>query len=218
MLDGAFPFHLALPTAAWTAFPDDLPGSLARRTRPRNAEETLLVTQLPAPAAGLAGGHSAPRLRAGAVARLAELQPRELDLGDHTGSRFLEGERHVVPEIAAPLRSAAAPSSSATEDVFEAKKIAQNVLEVLEDRGVNPAGLKAHPRQSGVAVPVVHFALLWIAQHAVSFRGVAKTSLGFPLVRRIAVGVPLQRCLPVRGLDFFLRRRAAYAQHLVEVP
>jgi hypothetical protein len=74
-------------------------------------------------------------------------------------------------------------------------------VEVLEDR---PAEIHTPARagETGMAVGVVDLALLRVAEDTISFRAFAKFGFRFGFIFRMAVRVPLQRALAVRGLDF----------------
>ncbi len=73
-------------------------------------------------------------------------------------------------------------------------------MKVLEDGAVE-VGSGACARQAGVAVGVINLALLLIAQDAIGFCALAEFYFGFLFVFGVAVGMPLQRALAVRGLD-----------------
>src|SRR5271157_6343815 len=165
-----------LSVALRTAFLDDLPGALAIGTRAVHGEKSLLIDQLPAPAASLASDNPGALFRARAVARFAILHPRHANLGGDAHGRFVEGQRHVVAQVIAALDSAA-PTAAATrcaEEVLEAEKVAENIVEILEDGAVKPT-LRAGARQARVAVGVVNLALLRVAEDAVSLGAFPKT-------------------------------------------
>src|SRR2546425_2824398 len=65
-------------------------------SRARNGKKSLLIGQLTAAGARLAGLNARALLRAGALACLAVFLARQLDLGGHPRGRFFERERHVV--------------------------------------------------------------------------------------------------------------------------
>src|SRR5208282_2013859 len=104
----------------------------------------------------------------------------------------------------------------AAEHIVHAEKIAENILEVREDRLVE-IGLEAAIAEARVAVTVVDLALLRIGENAVGLRRAAKILLGFVLVFRIAVRVMLQREFAIGGLDLIARSIALDAENFVVV-
>src|SRR6266550_7604185 len=100
-LNGLFALEASLTAALHTPLLHNLSCALARWTRARDGKKSLLIGQLPAAGARLAG------LRARAVACLAVFLARQLDLGGHPGGRFFKRERHVVSQIGPALRSSA---------------------------------------------------------------------------------------------------------------
>jgi hypothetical protein len=122
--------------------------------------------------------------------------------------RFLEAEVEVVAQVGAAPRA----STPAAERVPEAEKVAQDVPEVREDRGIE-AGRSAEP---GVAVGVVTLPLLGVAEDAVRLRRLLEPVLGF-LVAGVPVGMVLEGQLPVGRLDLGVRRVPRHAKDLVVV-
>src|SRR5580658_9716984 len=131
-LDRFFAFDAALASAIGAAFFDDLSGALACGAGARDGEETLLVGELAATAAGLAGDDAGALLRAGAVAGFAIFLARKLDFCGDASGRFFEGKRHVITQIGAALLATAGAAAASTEKILEAEEIAENVVKIAE--------------------------------------------------------------------------------------
>src|SRR5208282_3329907 len=217
-LDVVLAFHAPLAAAFEAAFLDDLTRALAIRACAVHGEKSLLVDQLAAPAARLAIHNAGALFRAGAVARFAVLHARHTNLGGDAHGRFVEGQRHVITQVVATLH-AAAPATTATrgaKEILETEKVAENIVEVLEDGAVKSA-LRARARQARMAVSIVNLALLRVAEDAVGFRGFAEIVFGHFLVIRVAVGMPLHRGFAISGLDLVDRSCLRQAQNFVIV-
>src|SRR5712691_1204403 len=217
-LNGLFAFEASLPAALRATLAHNLTRALARRACSRDGEESLLICQLTAAGARLAGLNASSLFRARAVARLAVFLARQLDFGGHARGGLFERERHVVSQIGPALRAAAPAAPAApSKQVLEAKKIAEDVVEILEDGAVKSlAGAAAG--KARVTVGVVDLPLLRITQHAVGFGAFAKLYFRFGFVFRTAVRMPFQSRLAVGGLDLVHRRRSCHAQNFVVIP
>src|SRR6185437_9984236 len=208
----------SLPTALLASLAHHLPTSLARRARPRNRKESLLVRHLAAPAARAARDHPATWLRASSVAQLAILKPVQLDRRRYARRGLFKAQRQVITQIRATLTALRTPAPSATsaKRAFKSKKVAQNVLKLFKDRRIEPAArLKAAAIQSRMSIAIVNRALLRIGQHTISVRALPKLLLGLFLVLGIAIRMPLQRRFPIRRLDLLRRRLARHAQDFI---
>ena len=205
-LDGLLAFEAALSAAFRATLADDLSRALASGAGSRNGEESLLVGQLAAAGAGLASNDASALLRARAVAGFAEFLPRQLDFGRHTSSSFFKRQRHVIAQVSAALRAGAPAASAAAEEIFEAEKIAEDVVEILED-GIVKTLAHSCAGKTCVTVGVVDLALLRIAEDAIGFGAFAEFRLRFGFVFRIAIRMPFQRGFAVGGFDFIDRRR-----------
>src|SRR5579875_490868 len=129
---------------------------------------------------------------------------------------FLECQRNVVAEIGAALPARAAPAPArAAERLVEAEKIAENVLELVENRGIESADIKSTAAETGAAVAIVNGALLLVRKDAVRLAALPEFLLGELLVLGIAVRMPLQRSFAVRGLDLLRRRVPLHAENFV---
>src|SRR5260370_17711725 len=196
-INGAFALESSLAAAIRAAFPNHLSGALALRTRARDRKEALLVNELPAPAALLAGADTCAGFRAGPVARFAELQARDFDFGGDAAGGLFEGKRHVIAQIGSALRAiAAAPGASATEKIFESEEVPKNILKILENAAVKST-FEADSGNPCVAEAVIGLALRLVAQHAIRLGRFAEFFFGVRLVLRVAVGMPLHRRLAI---------------------
>src|SRR2546423_1756165 len=100
-------------------YPRELRGSrpLVRASEPlRDREESLLEADLPIAVARCTCGRPGTFLRAAAVAFVARLMTRNLDLRGLAECGFLEGEIEVVPEIGAPADAVSA-TAARSEDI-----------------------------------------------------------------------------------------------------
>src|SRR5438445_10526055 len=217
-LDGLFALEASLTAAGRATLFTTLSRGLARRACPRDSEKSLRVTQLATATAGLASLNAGAFFRACAVASLAVFLARQLDLGSHSRGGFLERERHVVAQVGSALCSATpATAAASSKQILEAKKISENVVEILEDGAVETL-TGACAGKSRVTVGVVNLSLLSVAQDAVSFGALAELHFRLGFVFRIAVRMPLQRRLAVGRFDFVDRCRSRNAQDFVVIP
>src|SRR6266403_3974931 len=215
-LNGLFALKASLTAALHAPLLHNLSRALTCWTRARDGKKSLLIGQLPATGARLAGLNARALFRPRAVAGLAVFLPRQLDLGGHTRGRFFERERHVVSQIGPTLSAAASTPSTASKEILEAEEISENVVEILEDGVVK--SLPAYTGKTCMTVRVVNLPLLYIAQHAVRFGAFAELYFRLRFVFRIAVRVPFQRRLTVRRFNLLDRRRPRHAQHFVVIP
>src|SRR6266403_2972773 len=157
-LNGLFALEASLSAALQAPLLHNLSRALARWTRARDGKKSLLIGQLPAASARLAGLNARALFRARAIACLAVFLPRQLDLGGHTRGRFFERERHVVSQIGPTLSAAASTPSTASKEILEAEEISENVVEILEDGVVK--SLPAYTGKPCMTVRVVNLPLL----------------------------------------------------------
>src|SRR6185437_11093815 len=120
----------------------------------------------------------------------------------------------IGPAMAA--RAPPAPAATpAAESALESEKIAEYVLKLLEDRGVETACVEASAAQSRMAVMVVDGALLRVGKNGIRFGGFPEIVLGFLLIFRIAIRMPPQSGLAIRGFDLLRARSASHRQDFV---
>src|ERR1700694_2964345 len=216
-LNGLFALEASLTAALHAPLLHNLSRTLARWTRARDGKKSLLIGQLPAAGARLAGLNARTLFRARAVAGLAVFLARQFDLGAHTRGRFFKRERHVVSQIGPALRAAASTPTTASKQILEPEEISENVVEILEDGVVKPL-TPGYAGKPCVTVRVVKLPLLGIAQHAVRFGAFAELYLRLRFVFRIAVRMHFQSRFAVRGFNLLDRRRSRHAQHFVVIP
>src|SRR6266567_1499691 len=216
-VDGSLAQNPAFALALRARIGDDAPRALAGRTGTSNAEKSLLITNLTAPAARTASGWPLARRRTGTVALLASLVAAHRNPRLRAEERFLKLQRQVFPEISAALHPAASASSAATtEHVAEAEKFSEDIAEVLKHRGIKARALPRTAAQSCVAIAVINGALVRVGEHGVGFADFLEFVFRVRIIG-IAVRMKLQRQLAVGALELLLRDRAGHAQHFVVV-
>src|SRR5262249_10587193 len=141
--------------------------TLTRRTRPADSKKSLLIVQLAAAFARFAGGHAGARLRAGALAKRAQILPRNPNLRRQAERSLFKRQPHVVTQIRAALRTPSRPAR-ASENFLEAEEIPENILKFFVD--VLVEACSAFARNSGVAKSIVGAAFTRIGQNRVGFR------------------------------------------------
>src|SRR5580693_3298429 len=125
----AFALDAPQPAAAYASILDRLPRSLASRASPRDGKKSLRVSHLPTPAARMTSSHARAGFRARALASLAQLVPRQLNLAGDARRSLFERKRHVVTQIRAalpPRRATPAAPPPAAQHFVKTKKIAEN--------------------------------------------------------------------------------------------
>src|SRR5262249_52992609 len=150
-------------------------------------------------------------LCAGSVARLAKLQPRYFDFRCNAGRRLFKGERHVVAQVSATLRTRTTPAAAA-ENILETEKVPQDVVKVLENRVEIRRSGCAHAGQACMSVCVIDLPFLGVAQNAVGLRALTELRFGLFFVGGIAVWMPFQRRFAVSRLNLLDRGRPRHAQ------
>jgi len=192
----------------------------ARRHRHELAEQRALhLADLAGAAAVGTGGGAGSRLRAAAAARVARVHALQPDLLRDAFRDLLETELQADLEVL-PLTGGPPPSAAEPEDVLHPAEVAheraQGVgeIEVLEPEAGTPGPEAAVG--GGVPEPVVARALVLVVEDLVGLRGLLELLLGLG-ISRIAVGVELQRLLPVGLLDLVGGRGLLDAEDLVVV-
>src|SRR5262249_42638905 len=118
--DDFFALDAALPAAIGAALFDDLASALASGASAGAGEESLLIRERAAAAAGLAGNDASSLFCAGAVAGFAVFLAWKFNFRGDAGGGFFKGKRHVVAQIGAALRALApAAATAARENVVE---------------------------------------------------------------------------------------------------
>jgi hypothetical protein len=130
---------------------------------------------------------------------------------------LLKLQCQIFAEIGAALNTAATSSAATTaEHVAEAKKFAEDVAEILEDRRIEAATLPCAASESGMPVAVIGGALVGVGEHGVGFADFLESFFRVRIVG-IAVRVKLQRKLAIGALELDVGNRAAYAQDLIVI-
>ncbi len=207
--------HAALALALGAGVGDDIARPLASGTSAGDAEEALLIANLPAPGTRLARGWTFSRCRAGAVTGFTGFVTPHGHGGLRAEKCFFKFQRQVLAQIRAALHAAALASSTAAKHVVDAKKFAENVAEILETRAIESSALSTSA-QSRMAIPVVDRALFRVGEDRIGFADLFELVLGIWIIG-IPVRMMLQGQLAVRTLQFNFGDRAGYAQHFVVI-
>ena len=120
----------------------------------------------------------------------------------HTGFRaehcLFEFQRYIFTQIGTAL-GAAAPARTAAEKISKAEKVSEDLADILENRGVEPARSSAAYRS--VPEAIVRGPLVGIGQDRVGFAAFFEFFFGIGIIR-IAIRMELQRQLAVGALNF----------------
>jgi hypothetical protein len=129
---------------------------------------------------------------------------------------LFELEGQVLAEVGTSLHAAATASagSAAAEHIAEAEEFSKDVAEVLEDGGIESGGLASAAAKSRVAVAVVSGALIAVGEHGISLADFLEFFFRLRIIG-IAVGMKLQRELPISALELDFGNGAAHSQNFV---
>src|SRR5580693_2685548 len=164
--------HLALPQKPTLAFAlragisNYTARSLAGRTGPSDAEETLLIPHLTPAGARTAGGSTFARRGSRTSAIVAGFVTAHHDALFHTKGGLFKLNGQVLAQIRAALNPAAA-APTASERIPETEKLAEDVAEILEHRGIETRARTCRTAHSGMAVAVVERSLFGVGQYRV---------------------------------------------------
>ena len=189
--------------------------ALAGRAGTSDAEEALLIPDLPPAIAGTARGCPFSRGGTRTLTILAGLVAADCDFLLHPEECLLKFEGQVFAEIGTALHSAAAASATA-EGIAKTKEFPEDVAEILEHTGIESGALRSCAAESGVAIAIVDGSFFRVGENRVSFADFFEPLLRVRIIG-IAVGVVLERKLAIRALEFDLSDRAGDAQNLVIV-
>src|SRR5688500_6346322 len=187
-----------------------LPFAAAAGTRPGHGEKAVAHAHLAASLTRLARGLARAGLGAGAGARLAALQARDLHLRLEAGRGLLERDLQLVLEVLPAHRARAAAAASAAgagEEVVE---------DVFEQRAEPTREAAAGGRARCGAEAVVVRALVGIGEDRVGLAELLEALLGL-LVTGILVGMELHGQLPVGLLQLGVAGTLVDAENLVIV-
>ena len=196
---------------------DRLAGAAARRARPRDGEEALLIAQLTRALALAArlGRRACRRARALCTSRRF---PRA-ESGS-TSRRPWPIPRTRSPGRSADRRRAAVRRAGGAGRRCPRGRTRRRGRRRCRRSPRRSSGrIRRRPRRAdaGVSEPVVQTLLLLIREDRVRFGRFLERFLGL-VIAGIAIGMELQRQLAVRALDLLLRRVALDAEDLVVVP
>ena len=142
--------------------------------------------------------------RAASLALSAFFHAPDLHLLADAEDGLLELEGQVLAEIGAALRARAASAPLLTEHVAESEEIAEDVLEIVEDRPVKPSeSLAGAIGNSGVTKTVIAGALLGIGKDRIGLAALLEALFRVRIIG-VAVRVILQRELAVGALDLLI--------------
>src|ERR1035441_2174806 len=195
---------------------DQFARALAGTAGARNGEESLLITHLPASRAGGAGDGRLARSRAAAFALVALFQPPHLHLLGDAKCGFLKLESDIFAQIGPALCARTAASALPAKHVAKSEEIAEDVVEIVEHRGVESAVAARTAGNSRVTKAVIARALFAVGENCVGFAALLEAILGGRIVG-IAVRMVLQSELAIGAFDFLVVGRAADAQHFVVI-
>jgi hypothetical protein len=206
----------AFAFALGTGIGDYRPGALARGASARDAEETLLISDLSPAATGSTSNGRLPGRGSRSFAIHAFFVATNGDLGFRTEDRVVKVERQVLAQIRSTL-GAAPPASpcSAAEQITEAKEIAEDVTKILENGGIKSRRSRC-PGDARMAEAVVASALVLISQHSIGFAAFFELFFRIWIVG-IAIRMELHGKFPVRALDLNVGGRAGHAQDFVVI-
>src|ERR1700693_1722452 len=136
-----------------------------------NLQKALLINHLAAPVTHGAAHQAVVLFGPRALATGTHVQAGNLDLHAHSSNCILEGNFQIVAQIFAALRARTSPAPPrASKQIAQSEKIAQDVAEVGERRGIE-AWRSAEALQTLMPIAIIRSALLRIAEHAIGFGG-----------------------------------------------
>lgn len=147
-VDRALAQNAAIALAFGARIGDDAARALTGGTGAGDAEKSLLVTNLAAPSAGTADGWSFAGGGARAATLLAGFVAANYDLSFGSEECLFEFDGEIFAQVGAALYTGAAASSSAgaTKEVAKSEEVAEDIAEILEDRGIEAWEAPPPPR------------------------------------------------------------------------
>src|ERR1035438_8728410 len=137
--DRALARDAAMASALRAGIDDQFARALAGAAGARYGEESLLITHLPASAAGSAGDGRLARGCAAAFAQVALFQSPHLHLLGNAKYGFLKLESDIFAQIGPALGARTAASLLPAKHVAKSEEVAEDVVEIVEHRGVESA-------------------------------------------------------------------------------
>src|ERR1019366_324360 len=214
--DRALARDAAMASALRAGIDDQFARPLAGAAGARNGKEALLITHPPAPRAGGAGDRRLARSHTAAFALVALFQPPHLHLLGDAKHGFLKLEGEIFAQIGPALGARTAASPLPAEHVAKSEEVAEDVVEIVEYRGVESAVAARPAGNSRVTKAVVACALFAVGENRVGFAALLEALFGGRIVG-ITVGMVLQSEPAIGALDFLVVGRAADAQHFVVI-
>ena len=176
--DRALSRDAAMASALGTRIDDQFARTLAGAAAARYGKEALLIPHLPAPAAGGAGDGRLARSGAAAFALVALFQSPHLYLLGDAKDSFLELESEIFAQVGAALCARTAAPALAAEHVAKSEQVAEDVVEIVEHRGVESAVAARTAGNSRVTEAVVACALLAIGKNRIRFAAFLEALFG----------------------------------------
>src|SRR5260370_1449603 len=200
--DFQLPFgaNLAFPAALRARPAHNLAASPALVAGTANLQKTLLINHLATPVTHGAAHQAVVLFGPRALATRTYVQAGNLDLDTHSSNGILQGNFQVVAQIFATLRARASPAPPrASKQIAQSEKIAQDIAEVGEGRGIE-AWRTAEALQTLMPIAVVSGTLLRVAEHAIGFGGFLELFLRF-LIVGVPVGMEFERQFSIGALQ-----------------
>jgi hypothetical protein len=126
---------------------------------------------------------------------------------------LFEFQRDIFPQIGSALRPAA-PAGTTAEKIAKAEKVAKDLADVLEDRGIKPA--RSATTHSGMSEAVVRRSLVCVGQDRVGFAAFLEFFFRIGVIR-IAIRMKLQRQLAIGAFNLLIVGFALNPEYFVVV-
>ena len=150
------------------------------------------------------------------MARVTSFVPPNFDLLLSSEYRFVEFQVEVFAKIGSTLGPAAAPASAASENITEAKKVPEDIPEILEDGGVKARRASTASAHTSVSEAVIERSFLAVRQNRVRLGDLLELVFRVGIVR-IAIRMVRHRQLSVGALDLGIGGRTCDPEHFVIV-
>jgi hypothetical protein len=150
------------------------------------------------------------------VARVTSFVPPNFDLLLRSENGLVEFQVEVFAKIGSTLGPAAAPAPAASENIPEAKKVPENVPEVLENSGVKARRASTTSAHACVSEAVIERSFLTVRQNRVRLGDLLELVFRVGIVR-IAVRMIGHRQLAVGALDLDIGSRTCNPEDFVVV-
>lgn len=148
------------------------------------------------------------------MAHFAGFIASNVDLALGSENRLFKFEGQILTQIGSTLRPASAPAAL-TKHLSDAKKVPDNVAEVLESSAAVKATL-TRIADTGMSEAVVHCALFTVAKDGISLASFLEFLFRIRVVG-VAVGMKLEREFAVSAFKLCFGRAACYSQNFVVI-